>query len=70
VRAAACYGIEVIAAAAAVALEGHGHRVAAARLAFRGMVHAGQRSLRSRAEQLRCHAVGELAALPGGYRAG
>jgi len=35
VRAAACYGIEVIAAAAAVALEGHGHRVAAARLAFR-----------------------------------
>ncbi|MGH3302239.1 MAG: hypothetical protein ACRDOK_11250 [Streptosporangiaceae bacterium] len=63
-RAARAHGIEVIGTAAAGALAGRGHRVIAAELGVpAGTVRGWLRRLRSRAEQLRCHAMRELAAI-------
>jgi hypothetical protein len=54
-------GIEVIGAAAALAMAGAGHRPAAAALGVpAGTVRGWLRRLRARAGQLRAHAIGEL----------
>ena len=54
-------GIEVISAAAGLAMAGHGHRPIAAALGVpAGTVRGWLRRLRGRAEPLRQHAIGEL----------
>ena len=61
VRAAPSDGIEVIGAAAGLAMAGAGHRPIAAALGVpAGTVRGWLRRLRSRAEPLRQHAIGEL----------
>jgi transposase-like protein len=63
------HGLEVIGTAAAAALAGHGHRAIGAGLAVpAATVRGWLRRLRARAEQLRCHALGQLAVF-GGDRA-
>ena len=57
-------GIEVIGAAAGLAMAGHGHRSVAAALGVpAGTVRGWLRRLRARAGQLRAHAIGELGGL-------
>ena len=54
-------GIEVIGAAAGLAIAGHGHRAVAAALGVPARpVRGWLRRLRARAGQLRAHAIGEL----------
>ena len=54
-------GIEVIGAAAGLAMAGHGHRPVAAALGVpAGTVRGWLRRLRARAGRLRAHAIGEL----------
>jgi len=63
------HGLEVIGTAAAAALAGHGHRAIGPELGVpAATVRGWLRRLRARAEQLRCHALGQLAVF-GGDRA-
>ncbi len=63
------HGLEVIGTAAAAALAGHGHRAIGPELGVpAATVRGWLLRLRARAEQLRCHALGQLAVF-GGDRA-